>query len=74
MLGNEDFVGKLKDYVKGSEEIKEITRSQRYLGRPTLKTLFKGKRTKAKRDARIVEAVHRCGYSQKQVADYLNLH
>jgi IS30 family transposase len=56
------------------EEIAEIPRSQRYLGRPTLKTLFEGKLTKTKRDARIVEAVHRYGYSQRQVADYLNLH
>ena len=74
LLGDEDFIGKLKGYVKGSEEIAEIPRSQRYLGRPTLKTLFEGKLTKMKRDARIVEAVHRYGYSQRQVADYLNLH
>ena len=74
LLGDEDFVGKLKDYVKGSEEIAEIPRSQRYLGRPTLKALFEGKLTKTKRDARIVHAVHRYGYSQRQVADYVNLH
>ncbi len=74
MLGDEDFVGKLKGYVTSSEEIAEIPRNQRYLGRPILKTLFEGKITKTKRDARIAEAVHRDGYSQRQVADYVNLH
>ncbi|MBI2988453.1 MAG: helix-turn-helix domain-containing protein, partial [Deltaproteobacteria bacterium] len=27
-----------------------------------------------KRDARIVQAVHRYGYTQREVADFLNLH
>ncbi len=74
LLGEEEFVEKLKSYVKGSEEITEIPRTQRYLSRPKLKTLFEGKLTKAKRDARIVQAVHRYGYSQREVADFLDLH
>ena len=74
LLGNEEFVEKLKGYVKGYEEIAEIPRSQRYLSRPKLKALFDGKLTKIKRDARIVQAVHRYGYSQREVAEFLNLH
>ncbi len=74
LLGEEDFVVKLKGYVKGYEEIREIPRSQRYLSRPKLKTLFEGKLTKPKRDALIVRAVHRYGYSQREVADSLDLH
>ena len=74
LLGEEDFVEKLKDYVKGYEEIREIPRSQRYLSRPPLKSLFAGKLTKSKRDALIVRAVHRYGYSQREVADFLGLH
>jgi REP element-mobilizing transposase RayT len=74
LLGNEEFVEKLKGYVKGYEEIAEIPRNQRYLSRPKLKALFEGKLTKTKRDARIVEAVHRYGYSQREVADFLELH
>lgn len=70
LLGEEDFVAKLKGY----EETAEIPRSQRYLSRPKLKALFEGKLSKAKRDALIVRAVHRYGYSQKQVADFLDLH
>ena len=74
LLGNEEFVEKLKGYVKGYEEIAEIPRNQRYATRPKLKTLFDGKLTKNKRNARIVQAVRRYGYSQKEVADCLNLH
>ena len=74
LLGDEDFVVKLKGDVTGLEEMAEIPRAQRYLGRPRLQALFEGKLTKSKRDARIGKAVHRYGYSQKQVADYLMLH
>jgi REP element-mobilizing transposase RayT len=74
LLGEEGFVGKLKGYVKGYEEVTEIPRSQRYLSRPKLKNLFAGKLTKTKRDSLIVRAVHRYGYSQREVADYLDLH
>jgi putative transposase len=74
LLGNEEFVEKLKGYVKGYEEVSEIPRNQRYLSRPKLKALFDGKLTKGKRDARIVQAVHRYGYSQREVAEFLNLH
>ena len=74
LLGKEEFVEKLKGYVKGYEEIAEIPRSQRYLSRPKLKALFDGKLTKARRDARIVQAVHRYRYSQREIADSLELH
>jgi len=74
LLGEEDFVEKLKGYVKGYEEMAEIPRSQRYVSRPNLQKLFDGKLTKAKRDTAIVQAVHRYGYSQREVADFLGLH
>jgi len=44
------------------------------LSRPKLKALFEGELTKTKRDARILRAVHRYGYSQREVADFLDLH
>jgi REP element-mobilizing transposase RayT len=74
LLGGENFVEKLQGYVKGYEAIAEIPRSQRYMSRPPLKKLFEGKRTKAKRDTIIVQAVHRYGYSQREVAEMLGLH
>jgi putative transposase len=70
LLGNEEFVEKLEGY----EEIAEVPRSQRYLSRPKLNAVFEGKLTKTKRDARIVQAVHRYGYSQREIADFLELH
>jgi DNA-binding MarR family transcriptional regulator len=54
--------------------LSEIPRRQRYLGRPTLNGLFARKLTKAKRDALIVRAVNRYGYSQREIADYVGLH
>jgi len=74
LLGKEDFVEKLQGYVKGYEAIVEIPRRQRYMGRPTLKKLFEGKRTKTTRDTIIVQAIHRYGYSQREVAEVLRLH
>ncbi len=74
LLGAEDFVEKLQRYVKGYEAITEIPRSQRYVSRPQLTKLFEGKLAKTKRDTAIVQAVHRYGYSQREVADVLRLH
>ena len=63
LFGSAEFVEKLaKGYVKGYEETTEFPRNQRYLSRPKLKAVFEGKLTKSKRDARIVQAVHRYGY------------
>jgi len=74
LLGEEEFVQRLEGYVKGYEERTEIPRSQRYLNRPTLKSLFGGNLTKAKRDALIKRAVNRYGYSQREIADSVGLH
>jgi hypothetical protein len=74
LLGEEEFVEQLKGYVKGYEEINEIPRPQRYLTRPKLESLFGGRLSKARRDGRIARAVHRYGYSQREVAEFLGLH
>lgn len=41
LLGEQDFVTRLRSYVRGQEDIKEIPRSQRYVTRPALARLFK---------------------------------
>lgn len=74
VLGEEGFVEKLKGYVTGYQDVKEIPRSQRHLSRPKLESLFEGKLTKTRRDALIARAVRRYGYSQREVADLLGLH
>lgn len=76
ILGGEDFVGGVIGYVRKHEEIKEIPRSQRYLNRPVLAELFKGKTLtdKRRRDKRIREAVKRYGYNQNEIANHLGMH
>ncbi len=49
-------------------------RNQLYVSRPLLKKLFDGKRAKVTHDTAIEQAVHRYGYSQREVADWLGLH
>lgn len=76
LLGDETFVRRLIGHVRGHEEIKEIPRSQRHVTRPTLGKLLtdKVRDERGERDRKIVEAVERYGYSQKEVADFLGIH
>lgn len=74
LLGESDFVERLRGYLRGSEAMKEIPRRQRYVGRPTLQQVFAGKLNRARRDTLIVRAVERHGYSQREVADVVGLH
>ena len=75
ILGDGNFAMKLIDYLKGYEDIKEIPKGQRYINRPSLEEIFKGKKVeKRRRDRGVEEAVRRWGYSQGEVSDYLGLH
>ena len=75
ILGDEDFVDRLIDYVEIYEEIREIPKSQRYVNRPTLKEIFQDIGDKRRtRNRGILDAVERWGYSEREVADYLGLH
>jgi len=76
LLGKDGFVQRLIGYVRGHEEVKEIPRSQRYLSRRGLESLFTDKvlRKKERRNRKVVEAVERYRYSQQEVADYLGMH
>jgi hypothetical protein len=76
ILGTEAFVERLIDYVRGHEEIPEIPKAQRYLNRPDLGQLFSGKTPQdiRKRNKMVEEAVERYGYTQREVADHLEMH
>jgi putative transposase len=76
ILGRDEFVETLMDYIKGQRDIREIPRRQRYINRPGLKDIFSAEvvNKKSKRNEKIREAAERHGYSQKEVADYLGLH
>ena len=75
-MGAEGFVKKVGRYLKRHERVQEIPRHQRYVHRPGLGALFKEdvRGDKEKRDEKIVQAVEAYGYSQKEVADYLEMH
>jgi REP element-mobilizing transposase RayT len=76
ILGGEDFLEKMIDFVKGYRDIKEIPKRQRYVSRPGLSALFSSdvKNNRVKRRKKAIEAVERYGYTQKEVADYLGIH
>ena len=76
ILGDEDFVGSLVEYVKGKKQIPEITKGQRFMNKPPLGDIFKSEviGDRQRRDSKIEEAVLEYGYSQREVADYLGMH
>lgn len=75
LLGAEEFADELIECLKGKRDLREIPRQQRYAGRPELKAIFSSNiDEKATRDQKIIEAVERHAYSQREVADYLGLH
>jgi putative transposase len=74
ILGEDEFIERFLNHVKGYEEEKEIPKSQRYIGRPGLSELLKGAKRRTEISKKAKEAVERYGYSQKEVADYLGIH
>lgn len=76
ILGEDGFIAQFIGHVRGHEEIKEIPREQRYLGRPGLTDLFSERviKDRKKRNEGVARAVGKWGYSQREVADHLRLH
>ena len=76
VLGEEEFIATLTDYLRGKKDISELPKSQRYIDRPSLEKIFSKSVLKdiSKRDRKISEAVQRHGYRQREVADYLEMH
>jgi hypothetical protein len=76
LLGDDNFVEALIYYIKGYEDIEEIPKEQRYMGRPELNEIFQDAvfNSRQSRNKQIIEAVYEYGYSQKEVADYLGKH
>ena len=76
ILGQPEFVDSLVDHLKVYKEVLEIPKSQRYVNRPTLETLFEENtiKDKEKRNRRIGEAALEHGYSQSEIARHLGMH
>ncbi|MGH7927044.1 MAG: hypothetical protein ACREQV_04550, partial [Candidatus Binatia bacterium] len=65
----------LRHPVAEKQQIREIPKGQRFAGRPTLEKLFARKTSdKTTRDQLIEKAVSEFGYSQMELASFLNLH
>jgi REP element-mobilizing transposase RayT len=76
VLGEEEFTEKFEEYVKGYQDIPEIPKSQRFLQRPSLPSLFGDETLQdlPKRNDAIAKAIEEYGYSQREVADKLGMH
>lgn len=73
ILGSPQFVSYLWEKTVGSEEMKEIPRHQRFVGRPTLFEIFEDVQTVEQRNDAIVFARFRCGYLTTEIANQLGI-
>ncbi len=73
-LGDDGFVKLISAHLRGAGELKEISRAQRFVGRPGLEEVFEGVDKKVERNRKMVKAVYDHGYSQQELARYLGLH
>lgn len=59
--------------IRDKENLKEITRKQRYVTRPLLNEILKYKDKKSK-DQAMYEAHQQYGYTLKDIAEYIGVH
>jgi putative transposase len=75
LLGVEGFADGLRHLVTEKQQIREIPRGQRFVGRPTLEKLFAQRsRGITSRNQLIAKAVASYGYSEVDLASFLGLH
>ena len=76
VLGTEEFMAKCRSLVEGRKVIKEVPRSQRYVGRPELDQLLRSgvvpDRKGCQRSAHRAHVAY--GYSLKEIGDFLGVH
>lgn len=73
VLGEDNFMQEMTDYVKGERDIGEIPRRQRYLDRPALDRLIDNIQGTNRYEQALL-AVEKYGYFQREVASYLKVH
>jgi REP element-mobilizing transposase RayT len=76
ILGTEGFIQQAKEMIGGREEIPEIPRTQRHVGRPVVTDIFPAetKMTKQERNHLIRHAYGAHGYTLKEIAQALGVH
>jgi len=74
--GTDEFIKQLSGLLDEKESIKEVPRVQRYVARPPLRELFKGKKGKDRTsgDRTIYDAYVRYGYAMREIAEHLGFH
>jgi REP element-mobilizing transposase RayT len=74
--GTDEFIKRLSGLLDQKGKIKEVPRLQRYVARPSLSELFKGKKGKERKaeDKTIYAAYVRYGYTMKEIAEHLGFH
>ena len=75
-MGEDEFVDGLIDHLRKHKDTPDIPKRQRYVSRPSLEKIFTEGilQDKGKRDRKIVEALEKYGYRQREVADHLGMY
>jgi len=76
ILGGKKLEEKLKVIVKGGEDLKEISKAQKYFTRPNLTEFIPGKTIRGRKlkTEKIYEAYTIYEYTMKEIADYIGVH
>jgi len=74
VLGDADFLARLRQRVPDIVSTIEVPRVQRFALRPTLTTVFEGVASKSDRDARCAVALFEHGYTIMQISKFLRVH
>lgn len=76
VYGSKRFIEELQEHLRQEPQAKEIPKSQRFVGRPTLIELFPDaiSRDKPQRNLAIVKAHLEHGYTLKEIADQIGMH
>ena len=72
-LGQENFIDKIKHLMSVTENLREITKKQRYVTRLSLNEILKYQDKKS-RDQAMYEAHQEYGYTLKDIAEYIGVH
>ncbi len=73
ICGGKEFQAQLFEMTKSKRRIKDIPRRERFAGRPLLEQILNGWSDLRERNEKIWEAVNDYGYTQRAVAEYLDL-
>ena len=76
VYGDNNFIQRFKDSIKEKRDIKEIIKRERYAGRPKIEAVITDdlKADKNMRNKKIADLAYSWGYTQKDIADHLNVH